>query len=264
MRPMEITSTDTTVWADRPPLLNLRWSGIFAGLVVGIAINLLLMLIGAAVGLAALNVAQPVNDATIPAAAALWNTVSMLLAAFFGAYVAARSAGLRRRSDGVLHGVVAWGVTLLVSAFVAGSATGAAIGSLFAGQPGGASAAAQAASGITEGNRAEAASILQQRLGLSTEQANRIVDQAMVLSGHERGVSPADRADTEQTLHVATVASGWLSVAVVLSLLAAVGGGMAGARGARRHDGVAVQRRTTTVHTPPSGRAGPPADTAPV
>ena len=30
----------------------------------------------------------------------------MLIAAFVGGYVAARSAGLRRRMDGILHGAV--------------------------------------------------------------------------------------------------------------------------------------------------------------
>src|SRR5512145_1445748 len=48
----------------------------------------------------------------------------MLIAAFVGGYVAARSAGLRRSTDGILHGVVWWGVTVLFFALVTGPVAG--------------------------------------------------------------------------------------------------------------------------------------------
>lgn len=167
----------------------------------------------------------------------------MVLAAFAGGYVAARSAGMRRASDGVLHGIVAWGVTMLLSVLLATSATGIGLGSLFAmTSSNGNAAPAESVANLNLGDRQEAARVLEERLGLSAEQASRVVDQALVLSGREERASPAGREAAERSLHAASVASGWLSAAIVLSLLAAMAGGLAGARGARRLAGAQLRR----------------------
>lgn len=238
------------------PLYALRWSAIFAGLVVGIATNLFLMLLGAAAGLAVFEVGENVADTGIPLAAAIWNALSMIVAAFTGGYVAARTAGMRRASDGILHGVVAWGVTMLLSAFLITSATSATLASLFnvggsnaavTGTAGGPSPAARAAGSIERGDRQEAINVMRDRLGLSTEQASRLVDQALALSGREGAASPAGRAAAQETLHTASVASGWLSAAILLSLLSAIGGGLMGARGTRREVRRGVGGTTTPV-----------------
>lgn len=242
---MQADITETTMRTYRMPSFNVRWGGIFAGLVVGIAVNIVLMLLGATAGLAVLQVGD--STAGIPLAVAIWNTLSMVIAAFAGGYVAARSAGLRRTSDGVLHGLVAWGATMVLSAMFATSATGMALGSLFA------TSTAQEGPAIAQLNlndRQEAARALEQRLGLSPDQANRAVDQAMALAGRTDQASPADRAAAEQNLRTASVASGWLSGAIVLSLLAAMGGGLAGAHGARRLAGVQLRRRMVVRENP--------------
>lgn len=237
------------------PLNAVRWPAVFAGLVVGIATNLFLMLLGAAAGLAVFDVGDNVADTGIPIAAAIWNALSMVIAAFAGGYVAARTANMRRASDGILHGVVAWGVTMLISAFFITSATSATLASMFnfgggnaasTASSGGNSAAAEAAGSIQRGDRAEAIGIMRDRLGLSTEQASRLVDQALALSGREGAASPAGRAAAQETLHTASVASGWLSAAILLSLLSAIGGGLMGARGTRRE----VRRSVTGTTTP--------------
>src|SRR4051812_15457243 len=100
---------NNTVPQAAPPYV-LRWSGIFAGLVVGIATNLLLLLLGGAVGLSMFDVGQD-SAQSVTTAAAIGNAICMIVAAFVGAYVAARTAGMRRTPDGVLHGVVSWGFT---------------------------------------------------------------------------------------------------------------------------------------------------------
>lgn len=247
---MQIDVTDTPTRTYRLPNFNLRWGGIFAGLVVGIAVNLFLMLLGATAGLAVFDVGE--SPSGIPLAVALWNALCMIIAAFAGGYVAARSAGLRRASDGILHGVVAWGATMVLSALLATSATGLAIGSLFAANAprGEAAAPAEAIAGLNLDDRQEAVRSLQQRLGLSAEQANRAVDQALALSGRAERASPAGREAAEEKLHVASMASGWLSAAIVLSLLAAMGGGLVGARGARRLAGAQLRRRRTVRENP--------------
>lgn len=237
---LDVSDTTTTAVQRSLPLSNIRWTAILAGLVVGLATHLLLMLLGTSIGLAAMDVGDEGGGASLPVAAGIWNAVSMIVSAFVGAYVAARSAGMRRSSDGMLHGVVSWGLTLLLTAFLATTAIGSMMGSLF-GSPTARSAASQAAPAagqaaraIAEGDRAEAIANLQSRLGISTEQATTLVDQAMIMSGQEEQASPAAREAADDTLTAASVASGWLTAAILLSLLAAVGGGWLGSKGTHR------------------------------
>jgi len=254
-------STTTTRSSDHSlPISNIRWNAILAGLVVGIATHLLLMLLGASIGLAAVDVGDDVSGAKVPLAVGGWNTLSMIIAAFVGAYVAARSAGMRRSSDGMLHGVVSWGLTLLLTALLASTAMGSMLGNIFGSQAaqGAASkaasaapAASQAARSIAEGDRAEAISGLQSRLGISSEQAGKLVDQALIMSGREESASPASQEAAQDTLKTASLASGWLTAATLLSLLAAIAGGWLGAKGTHR-----------VVRTPPVHRGPTHTDTA--
>lgn len=231
---LEITET-STVARHGPSLLNLRWSAVFAGLAVGLATSLLLMLLGTAAGLSYFNLATPDTGANLPAVAAVWNTASMLIAAFIGGYVAARSSGLKRTSDGLLHAAVAWGMTLLLAVFLASAATGTTFDAMFPALQGRAvSNTAQLIDRIDQGDRAAAAASLQRNLGISAAQAQELVAQAMALSGHQEAAGEVGRDAAQNTLHTATVVSLWLSVSTVLSLLAAVGGGASGIRGSRR------------------------------
>src|SRR5690606_2368240 len=88
----------------------IAWSSIIGGLVVGLATHMLMMLLGVAAGLTAVEFTTTgLGVQNVPEWSAAWNGLSMLLAAFVGGYVAARMSGLRRKADGVLHGFVAWG-----------------------------------------------------------------------------------------------------------------------------------------------------------
>lgn len=237
---LEMTHATAAEPVYRMPLYTLRWTAVFAGLVVGIATNLFLMLLGAAAGLAVFDIGEN-SPAGIPLAAAIWNALCMVVSSFFGGYVAARTAGMRRASDGILHGVVAWGATMLISAFVVTSVTSATLSSMFGGASNAAAntgtngqTAAEVARNIGAGDRQEAIDLLRDRLNLSSDQASQLVDQALILSGREGSASPQARATAQEALRTASLASGWLSAAILLSLLAAMGGGVIGARGTRR------------------------------
>jgi hypothetical protein len=132
---------------------------------------------------------------TIPFAVGAWNTLSMLAGALVGGYVAARASALRRIADGMLHGTVAWGATTLVFAVIALTTADALAGGLF--------------NAIAESGRLGAAAVAEGAGAISTP-APATVDRA------------------------ARAASGWLAVAIMLSLLAGLAGGALGARGARR------------------------------
>ncbi|WP_332675126.1 hypothetical protein [Aromatoleum sp.] len=238
------------------PLYSIRWSAIFAGLAVGLGIHLLLMLIGVAAGFAVFGAGERPGGGTLSIAAAVWNTFSMLLSALIGGYVASRASGLRRNSDGMLHGVVSWGATVMAFAFITGSVTGNALGSLFgftttaatqaAATPGGPEASIpELLSSIQRGDRATTVQMLQERFGMTAEQANRAADQAATMIGRTRAPEGTESAAVTDTAQAATAASVWLSAAILLSLLAAAGGGLMGAHGAQRRATPHLQRRHT-------------------
>jgi hypothetical protein len=115
------------IWP-RTPLNLMRWGPVFAGLAVGLSIHLLLMLLGAAAGFTAVDAGARGGATAISIAAGTWDTLSMLVSAFFGAYFAARTSGLGRASDGMLYGVVSWGATTLLLAVLATTVLGSAAG----------------------------------------------------------------------------------------------------------------------------------------
>ena len=83
--------------------------------------------------------------------AGLWWLVSNLLALSAGGYMSAWLAGNTLRFDGMLHGIVTWGVTLLLTFYRLTTAIGGLIGGAF-GMVGGVASGATAAAG--EGLRA--------------------------------------------------------------------------------------------------------------
>ena len=94
---------------------GLRWGSIFAGTCVGIAVYVLAMLIGICVG----SANGLVQDANASMAGLAWNLLSALGAAVLGTFVAARSADLRRASEGAMHGLVVWACAALLVMLVA-------------------------------------------------------------------------------------------------------------------------------------------------
>ncbi|NMG54484.1 hypothetical protein [Aromatoleum aromaticum] len=241
--------SSVTIEPEGTPLYSIRWSAVIAGFAVGLGVHVLFVLIGIAAGLAVVGAGERPEGGSISIAAATWNTVSMLIAAFIGGYVASRSSGLRRTSDGMLHGVVSWGATMLFFAILTGSVTGNALGGMFGMAANTATTAAASAaavpgeSGVGEllsslerGDRAATVNVLQNRFGMSPDQASRAAEQALALTGRSPSGADAqagggERIDVAQT---ASAASAWLSAAILLSLLAGAGGGLLGARGARR------------------------------
>ncbi|MDX5410549.1 MAG: hypothetical protein LPJ94_10040 [Thauera sp.] len=229
--------------AARAPLyIGIHWSAIFAGLAVGLGVHLLLMLVGAAAGLAVFGSGSRPGGDSVLIAAALWNTLSMVVSAFVGGYVAARGAGLRRHSDGMLHGVVAWGATTLFVAVVTGSLGSTAL----SGTLGLAAATSSAAVGQTDrsamseliaslerGDRPAAVRLLRDRMGLSNEQAERAVEQVFAM--RERAGAATEAASVNDAAQAASLAGTWLSLAVLLSLIASAVGGSLGTRGVRAH-----------------------------
>jgi hypothetical protein len=112
---------------------RVSWAAIFGGVILVVAIQLLLSLLGVGIGLGTVDT----NAGSTPAASSLgigagiWWVVSSCIALFVGGYVAAWLAGIETRFDGVLHGLVTWGIASLLIFWLLSSAIGGIIGGGF-------------------------------------------------------------------------------------------------------------------------------------
>jgi hypothetical protein len=129
-------------------LRRISWAAIFGGVILVVIVQVLLSLLGAGIGLGTVNV----NAGTTPNASSLgigggiWWVISSCLALFVGGYVAAWLAGVGVRIDGLLHGLLTWGVATLLTIYLLTSAIGGIIGGGFSTLG---SAASAAGSGLT-------------------------------------------------------------------------------------------------------------------
>ncbi|MFA7097262.1 MAG: hypothetical protein WC383_12395 [Gammaproteobacteria bacterium] len=248
----------------------IRWSAIIAGSVAGLASYLLLALFGIAVGLTAIEpqAAEPVGN--VPILAGVWSGLSLLIASFIGGYVAARMSGLERRSDGLLHGFVAWATIMLLLTWLTTTAIGNVLGSTFNLLGQGVAGVGQAAAeqgGVTQqlrslitgteggdvapadlralqdrlqaGDRNGAVNVLVSRMGFSQDRAVQVVDRAMPLFGPQGGEQIRETAG--QVLGTVATASWWLVITMILGLILGIWGGAMGAR--------SLAERTAEDHT---------------
>jgi hypothetical protein len=142
---------------------RISWAAVFGGVILAVVLQLLFSLLGAGVGLGTVNT----NAGTTPTASmagiigGLWWVLTSCIAVGVGGFVAAWFAGVEGRFDGVLHGLVAWGIATLLTFWMLTSAIGSIIG-------GGFSALGSAAS-ATGGGLSEAAKPLAQAAGVSPD-----------------------------------------------------------------------------------------------
>lgn len=125
-------TTTTIIGAGSHIHRRISWAAIFGGVILVVVIQLLLSMLGAGIGLGTVNV----NAGNTPGVSSLgigagWWVVSSCIALFFGGYAAAWLAGIELRFDGVLHGLVAWGIATILTIYLLTSAVGTIIGGGF-------------------------------------------------------------------------------------------------------------------------------------
>ncbi len=112
---------------------RLSWGAVFAGVVLAIAVQLVLGILGAGIGL---TLVDPVEGTTPGASgfgigAGIYWLITTVVALGAGGYAAARVAGVHERFDALVHGLVVWGVTLILTLYLLTSAVGGIIGGAF-------------------------------------------------------------------------------------------------------------------------------------
>ena len=119
----------------RTILLNrVSWAAVLAGVVVSLVTQLLLNLLGLGIGIATLDPGTGDNPAvsTFSIGAAIWWTLSGILAAFIGGYVAGRLSGRPKELTAAWHGITSWALTTLLIFWLLTTTIGTIVGGTFA------------------------------------------------------------------------------------------------------------------------------------
>jgi len=121
-----VAVTPTTSIVAGGIIRRISWGAVIGGIAISLVTMLALNMLGLAVGAATVN---PATDATpvqpgLGAGAMIWLAASNLISLFLGGYVAGRMSGLANDTHGAIHGLVTWGVVVLLGLTVATSALG--------------------------------------------------------------------------------------------------------------------------------------------
>jgi hypothetical protein len=113
-----------------PSLMRrVSWGAIFAGLMTTIVLQLMLTLLGVAIGASTIDPLKEQNPAEgLGIGSAIWLVLSGAISLFAGAWVAGRLSGGPRYVDGMLHGLVTWSAATVTMVLLAATAAGALIG----------------------------------------------------------------------------------------------------------------------------------------
>jgi hypothetical protein len=96
----------------RQPIM--RWSAVFAGATVSIALWVLFQVLGMGIGLAAIHIDDAGSLRDVGIGTTIWTLVAPLVAMFIGGAIAGRLSGSGSRGVGAMHGLVMWGLTSLL------------------------------------------------------------------------------------------------------------------------------------------------------
>src|SRR5688500_2793518 len=106
------------------PGRGVSWGAVFAGRVIGMALQIVLTLLGVAIGLGAAD--DSARGASI--GAGIWALVAALISAWIGGRVAGAAARSRQRGDGAFHGILAWALSTLIAIWLLSSGVGRILG----------------------------------------------------------------------------------------------------------------------------------------
>lgn len=195
-RDVNIDSTTVVTPTDR-----VRWGAILAGLVTALAALAVLGTLGSAVGASAYDPGDSARNFGI--GAGIWGIISVLIAFMLGGCIAARTAAVRGRNNGMMNGAMVWAVAIPLMAYVVAGLLGKAVST--------GAEAADAIRSVTVDQTQMDGSSETQPVSTRMENATQDIDSEQV----------ADR----------TARSAWTTlVGLLLSLGAATVGGYMGAR----------------------------------
>jgi hypothetical protein len=195
-----------TVDYEERPVQRFRWGAVIAGLFLAIASQILLGMLGIAVGLTAVNPASASPLSGVGLGAGIWTVIAALISLFVGGYAAARLGNAMNRGEGMLAGALTWATSLVLALWLVGSVA--------------ATAASMATATPSPGARTPAP--------------------AQIRPGAPRGsLESAARRGADDAAKGAWLTFGGACVSLLTALL----GGAAGARSLDRHRGAGPRAR---------------------
>ncbi|MBA2744473.1 MAG: hypothetical protein H0U43_09260 [Chthoniobacterales bacterium] len=120
------TSLEVTRGFDRS-FARISWGSILAGAIVALAVQLVLTLIGAAIGLATVDPASgdTPSATSLGIGGGIWLLLSSLISLYAGGYMAARLGGT---FNGFLHGLTTWATVTMLTIMLLTTAAGRLVG----------------------------------------------------------------------------------------------------------------------------------------
>lgn len=243
--------------------LRISWGGINGGVLLAVGLLILLTALGLAIGISAVNPGQT-QASTVGTSAAIWSGLSLLAALFLGGYASTRLSATTDSTTGFFEGALVWVVSMLLTLYLASSGIGMLASGAFsliggAGQAMGAmvtggdqdlsagdvdqivsrlenpstAATVAAATGLPEAEvRSNLSGLAERVRAARNDPAQAAAEvrssvQQMYSDARARGVF-TQRAEAVQG---GASAAAWITFgALVLSLIAAIWGGMVGRR----------------------------------
>ena len=194
------------------------WGAIFAGSIITVLVSFMLGLLGIAIGAASVDFRNGVSAEGAGRSALIWWLVITLIAYFCGGCVAGRLAGVLRRGDAMLHGIVTWGVVTIAVVVLVGSTVGGVLSGmtnfLAGGLQGQGSHRVSASANVNEpagGTTGSSTDYKQPAAQQSTDQSNQDI-----------------RETAGAAAQMTSEAAMWTLVALIVGGLAALFGGAAG------------------------------------
>jgi hypothetical protein len=89
---------------------QLRWSAVFGGATVAIALWVLLQMLGMGAGMAAIDLDDAGSVRSVGVGTSVWTLIAPLVALFIGGLVAGRLATTWEARSGAIHGFVTWAI----------------------------------------------------------------------------------------------------------------------------------------------------------
>jgi len=221
------TATATVV----TPTDRVRWGPVIAGLLTALSTLVVLSVLGAAITASTYDGDDTARNYGIRAG--LWGAISALIAFALGGWVAARTAAVRGRNNGVLNGAMVWVAAVPLLVYMVGT---------------GISAAARAANSVAQTASQTAAAAAETPQGQDAaerqgEQVRQRVNE-MVNQGQARANDPATR---ERAADAARKTAWGTLVSLILALGASTLGGWMGARDPHAADHDRRGRRATNT-----------------
>jgi hypothetical protein len=107
--------------------VRISWGAVIAGSLLTLALMFMFNLLGFSLGLSQIHPEygeESASAGSLATGAAVWIMVSNLIALFIGGWVAAYFAGIPQETDGLLHGLMVWAVSGIVTVLFVMSGVG--------------------------------------------------------------------------------------------------------------------------------------------